>query len=87
MSERRADWKSSTQDLDDEIERLRAENARLRELLWLRHGCEVTALYGDDGERSCGDCRIDFKRMTPAEIEARLIALGKARLAAELEGK
>ena len=40
-----------------------------RRLLWLRHGCPREALYGDDGEMSCGRCCIDFARMTPSEVE------------------
>lgn len=41
---------------------------RLRKLLWLRHGCEVSALYGDDGEMQCSSCGIDFKRTCPEAI-------------------
>ena len=43
----------------------------LRRLLWLRHGCPITALYGDDGEMSCGACRIDFKSYSAEQIERR----------------
>lgn len=38
-------------------------------MLWLRHGCPISALYGDDGEMQCNKCGIDFKRMTPTEIQ------------------
>ena len=38
------------------------ENKKLRELLWIRHGCSFASLYGDDGEMQCGNCLIDFKR-------------------------
>lgn len=41
-----------------------------RRLLWLRHGCPREALYGDDGELSCGRCCIDFARMTAGEVES-----------------
>lgn len=34
----------------------------LRRLLWLRHGCRFSALYGDDGEMQCHACALDFKR-------------------------
>jgi len=44
------------------IKQLQAENEALRYLLWLRHGCEMSALYGDDGEMQCKKCVIDFKR-------------------------
>lgn len=48
-----------------EIESIRI----LRKLLWIRHGCEYSNLYGDDGEMQCNKCRIDFKRMSVQEIE------------------
>ncbi len=40
---------------------------KLRELLWLHHGCPVHYLYGDDGELQCnnkihGLFGIDFRR-------------------------
>jgi len=52
------------------VDFLRAENKLLRKLLWLRHGCPVHILYGDDGEIQCGKCLIDFKRSPAEEIEA-----------------
>lgn len=52
----------------EEIERLEAENSILRELLWIRHGCEISGLYGDDGEQQCGRCLIDFKRDSATKI-------------------
>lgn len=52
------------------LQTLKAENKELRRLLWLRHGCFISALYGDDGEMSCGACIIDFKRAPAADIGA-----------------
>lgn len=49
----------------------RDDEMLLRKLLWLRHGCD--GLYGDDGEMQCGRCLIDFKRMSPADIQARWV--------------
>lgn len=46
---------------------LKEENKKLRELLWLNHGC--THLYGDDGEMQCNKCMIDFKRDSIERIE------------------
>jgi hypothetical protein len=46
-------------------------DAEWRRLLWLAHGCPVSALYGDDGEMSCGNCGVDFKRFTPAQIKEK----------------
>jgi hypothetical protein len=47
----------------------------LRKLLWIRHGCDISALYGDDGELQCGQCLIDFKRASAEEISARFTKL------------
>lgn len=52
----------------------RTQEATLREmddarfLLWMRHGCPIGSLYGDDGEMQCGHCLIDFKRTPMHEI-------------------
>ena len=43
---------------------LSPDELTLREMLWLRHGCEVGTLYGDDGEMQCSHCMIDFRRDT-----------------------
>lgn len=57
--------------LCDEIE-------RMRRLLWLRHGCPVTALYGDDGEMQCNACIIDFKRLTADQIDVAFVHAAEA---------
>ncbi len=44
------------------------ENKDLRELLWIRHGCSIFHLYGDDGEMQCHHCQIDFKRDSVEKI-------------------
>ncbi len=62
------------------VEKLLAENRELRELLWARHGCRFPALYGDDGERQCSECRIDFMRDEPALIEQRFHEIGLRKL-------
>lgn len=59
--------------LTDDIQELESENKLLRKLLWYRHGCELSALYGDDGEMQCNKCGIDFKRLNPIEIERSFI--------------
>lgn len=48
---------------------LRRDEMILRRLLWLRHGCRPLDLYGDDGEMQCSRCGLDFKRMSPQQIE------------------
>lgn len=52
----------------------------LRRLLWLRHGCNPNAMYGDDGEMQCNapGCMIDFKRMTPKEIQDSFTKRGES---------
>ncbi len=59
----------------------------LRRMLWLRHGCALSALYGDDGEMQCSECRIDFLRDAPQAIHNQLYALAIAALAKELAGE
>ena len=54
--------------------KLKQENARLRELLWFNHGhTDSPMLYGDDGEMQCNTCMIDFKRDSVEEIERKII--------------
>lgn len=50
--------------LDRDVWKEQAESVErdIRITLWLRHGCDPGALYGDDGEMQCGNCVIDFKR-------------------------
>jgi len=43
----------------------------LRKLLFLRHGCSIPDLYGDDGELQCNKCMIDFKRDSAELIEKK----------------
>lgn len=61
------------------------DNKILRELLWLRHGCPIVSLYGDDGERQCNHCKIDFKRDDPAEIRDKFERMGKEQYLASLK--
>lgn len=58
--------------------------ALLRREWWLNHACPAGSWYGDDGEMSCGACRLDFKRMplpvlyervTFARMEAAALAM------------
>jgi hypothetical protein len=48
------------------------ENTALRHLLFLAHGSPEHYLYGDDGERQCNTCMIDFNRDNPAEISQKI---------------
>lgn len=57
-------------ELLDALEAAQLDSERLRKLLWIRHGCSISALYGDDGELQCGRCLIDFKRLTAEKIES-----------------
>ncbi len=55
--------------LEREWDEAIAENQQLRRLLWLRHGCGISALYGDDGEMQCSACGVDFKRVSIENFE------------------
>ena len=72
--------------LDDipTYEDLKAENKELRKLLWLRHGCPIPALYGDDGEMQCSKCKIDFKLDSAKAIGKRWHDLGVKQYAESL---
>lgn len=50
------------------------ENRRLRRLLALAHDSSTHRTYGDDGELSCGACRVDFVRDPVRTIEEKLAA-------------
>lgn len=65
----------------------RADEAdRLRAMLFLRHGCFGSALYGDDGEMQCKACRLDFKRDSIEYIQNRFHEIGLEKLAALSKG-
>lgn len=70
---------SSTPSLSEAPGAASDEMLELRRGWWLSHGCSGVALYGDDGEMQCHDCRIDFRRYAPREIE---IGIKNARLLA-----
>jgi len=58
------------------ISELISENKTLRRLLWIRHGCPIHALYGDDGELQCHACMLDFKRDSAQRIDETFTAIG-----------
>lgn len=64
----------------EEVHRLREQLRVARRLLWIRHGCPIAALYGDDGEMQCRNCGIDFKRTEPGEIDRMFKQAGLARI-------
>jgi len=59
---------------EQKLARLERENVELRRMWWFNHGCEFSALYGDDGEMQCGSCLIDFKRDTVETIGERILS-------------
>lgn len=71
-------------ELLDDVEQLRKDDRRWREMLWYHHGCPSQTLYGDDGELQCNNlsCMIDFKRMSPAEIQDNWCRRGNKLIAA-----
>ena len=48
------------------------DNRKLREMLWIYHGHSIQGLYGDDGERQCSKCMIDFNRDSVDNIAHKL---------------
>ena len=67
-----------------------SENYRLRMMLFMshQHNGSSSCLYGDDGERVCNECGIDFVRDSVEEIESKtynynmreLVRLGIAKV-------
>ena len=53
-------------------EEIKLDEKVLRKLLWLKHGCSIESLYGDDGEMQCSNCLIDFKRDSIERIDQGL---------------
>ena len=52
---------------------LARENYKLRMMLFMAHGVVGKhCLYGDDGERHCNTCMIDFVRDSVDEIERKI---------------
>lgn len=68
------------------------ENIILRRLLWMNHGHEFSALYGDDGEMQCNKCMCEFgfwdwKRTPAHEIEAKIQARNMRRVSIKQSGE
>lgn len=73
-------------EVENEVVKLRNELHGFRMLLFLRHGCSLSDLYGDDGELQCKACNIDFKRFTVREIEMQFTQIGLERVARSAQG-
>lgn len=64
------------------------ENKKLRHMLFMAHGSEEHYLYGDDGERTCNTCWIDFNADSPEAIEQKIYAYNMRKIAKlQSEGK
>jgi len=61
-----------TENLTDEIERLKSDNRKLRYLLARQHDSAKHMLYSNDGELQCNVCWINFQRDPVADIERKL---------------
>jgi len=55
------------------------ENKKLRELLWLHHGCPISILYGDDGKMQCPKHMVDFATDPVEKIERHLTSQSSGR--------
>ena len=66
----------------DKVITLEIENERLRQMLWLRHGCPFYALYGDDGEMQCNKCMLDFRRDSVDKIVEKFSSFTPEQIAA-----
>lgn len=72
---------SPTRDsIDAVVNELKSENKKLRYLLFMAHGNEEHYLYGDDGERTCNTCWIDFNADSADEIERKLLDYNMRKL-------
>ena len=67
--------------LQRELEALQKDNKDLRHLLFIAHGSQEHYLYGDDGERSCNTCMIDFNQDTPQQISDKIMNYNLRKLA------
>lgn len=65
-------WQERTLKAEAERDEARGESRQLRHLLFLAHGNAEHYLYGDDGERQCNTCMIDFNVDTPNEITQKI---------------
>ena len=71
------------EELEAENAALKADEKKLRHLLFMAHGSEEHYLYGDDGERHCNACWIDFNKDSPDEIERKIYEYNMRKLIAK----
>jgi len=67
------------------IESMPEAEWELRKLLWEEHACPLK--YGDDGERQCASCRIDFVRDPVSVIKARTQERNETRMVEYLNSR
>lgn len=67
--------------LADQLAARVLDNRMLRGELGLMHTCVPGGpqLYGDDGEMTCGKCRVDFMRDPVSDIVKRMVENGLIR--------
>jgi hypothetical protein len=71
----------SASERDNSDNDLREENKKLRHLLFMAHGSAEHYLYGDDGERTCNTCGIDFNTDSADEISRKIYEYNMRELA------
>jgi len=59
--------------LQSSLDTAKDEIAALRLMLFYAHSGMQHIVYGDDGERQCNTCMIDFLRDTPKEMQEKII--------------
>jgi len=65
-------WKAAHAESAARIAELEQNIKDFRHLLFLEHGSKTHYLYGDDGERHCNTCMIDFNVDSPEIIRQKL---------------
>jgi len=56
------------------------DNKKLRHMLFMAHGSDEHYLYGDDGERYCNTCMIDFNNDSVDVIEQKINAYNMRKI-------
>ena len=67
-----------TNRIENVLANMSEDERMLRQMLWEEHSCDMK--YGDDGERQCGACVIDFMRDSVETIREQINKRNHKRL-------